>query len=167
MSEFNEFENGELDSVIYSDDKEIVLLMDQMTIEFKANTETSPDEDEELECNVFNISPPQNPISVDELQLETQDWEDILGPGYWDSNGGSPQWVPLTQEEFLDRELCEDYEYPLPDHILEKETETSIPSNKKTRLDNSDNNCQKHYDKDFHYDEEKYHKQTTSKNRES
>ena len=25
---------------------------------------------------------------------EEYDWEAMMGPGYWDSNGGSPQWIP-------------------------------------------------------------------------
>lgn len=25
---------------------------------------------------------------------DDDDWETLLGPGHWDSNGGSPQWVP-------------------------------------------------------------------------
>jgi len=28
-------------------------------------------------------------------EQEAYDWEQALGPGYWDPNGGSPQWVPI------------------------------------------------------------------------
>ena len=29
------------------------------------------------------------------------DWETTMGPGYWDQNGGSPQWVPGTPETLV------------------------------------------------------------------
>lgn len=46
----------------------------------------------------------QNSITAsdDSIEESEYDWERMLGSGYWDTNGGSPQWVPTQFNKLVD-----------------------------------------------------------------
>lgn len=55
--------------------------------------------EEENDYNVESSIDSFNIDSSNNLEEEEYDWEQMLGSGYWDDNGGSPQWVPTNSNE--------------------------------------------------------------------
>lgn len=57
------------------------------------------EEEKEDNCSIQSSSDDINTDSNNSLDDEEYNWEEMLGSGYWDSNGGSPQWVPVESNE--------------------------------------------------------------------
>ena len=110
-----ELTSTETQEILYAEDKQIIELIHQLTIKEDKNISTSPNVkelDKELKSKT-ELQSPSSYHSIEKLNDEQMDeeqqymdevedvssdneydWEQAMGSGYWDSNGGSPQWVP-------------------------------------------------------------------------
>lgn len=98
-----EFEKADLHTVLYEEDEDIVCLMSQLEMESEPSFNHYPDTDEEDAYRELEYAEEPN---IDEVY----DWELLLGSGYWDSNGGSPQWVPTDDNCLPTMDYNADYE---------------------------------------------------------